>query len=284
MKKITLLILAIFLTTACSLTKDDLEDAEIYTTVYPIEYLVNLLYGEYSTIESIYPEGADVESYELTKKQIKDYAEADIFVYNGLSDEKTITKNLINENNDLLIIDVSYGLDYIYGIEELWMSPNNCLMLAKNIRNYLTDFLTSKYIIEEVNKNYDTFAETISLMDADLRAIGKESAEKGTNTLVVTDDVFFFLRDYGFNIISLDEETATEATISNMKNAYKKGTYDSIIVVNNQSSEAIADIIGDDSVTKIHVSTMTNNTANDDPYINQMQQFIDNIRNLTLSD
>lgn len=284
MKKITLLILAIFLTTACSLTKDDLEDAQIYTTVYPIEYLVNLLYGEYSTIESIYPEGADVESYELTKKQIKDYAEADIFVYNGLSDEKTITKNLINENNDLLIIDVSYGLDYIYGIEELWMSPNNCLMLAKNIRNYLTDFLTSKYIIEEVNKNYDDFAETISLMDADLRAIGKESAEKGTNTLVVTDDVFFFLQDYGFNIISLDEETATEATISNMKNAYKKGTYDSIIVVDNQSSEAIADIIGDDSVTKIHISTMTNNTENDDPYINQMQQFIDNIRNLTLSD
>ena len=38
LKKIFLLGLAIFLTTGCSLTKDSLEDAQIYTTVYHIEY------------------------------------------------------------------------------------------------------------------------------------------------------------------------------------------------------------------------------------------------------
>ena len=41
---------------------------------------------------------------------------------------------LINKNKNMLIIDVSYGLNYDYGIEELWLSPNNFLMLGKNIK------------------------------------------------------------------------------------------------------------------------------------------------------
>ena len=57
--------------TGCSLTKDSLEDATIYTTVYPIRYLTEFLYSDYATIESIYPNGADIPSYELTEKQLK---------------------------------------------------------------------------------------------------------------------------------------------------------------------------------------------------------------------
>ena len=46
-------------------------------------------------------------------------------------------------------IDVSYGLNYTHGMEELWMSPNNYLMLAKNIKDNLIEYLKSKYIIQE---------------------------------------------------------------------------------------------------------------------------------------
>ena len=139
MKKIFLLILSLFLLTGCSLKKDNLENATIYTTIYTIKYLTEFMYKDYSTIESIYPAGADVTTYELTDKQIKNYAKGDLFIYNGLSNEKTITKNLINKNRNLLIIDVSNGLSYSYGIKELWMSPNNYLMLAKNIKDYLKE-------------------------------------------------------------------------------------------------------------------------------------------------
>ncbi|MBE6140577.1 MAG: zinc ABC transporter substrate-binding protein [Firmicutes bacterium] len=284
MKKILLLCLAIFLTTGCSLQKDDLENATIYTTVYPIEYLINTLYKDYSTVSSIYPTGADIKNYELTKKQIKKYADAHLFIYNGLSNEKNITKNLINENKNLLIIDVSYGLSYTYGIEELWMSPNNYLMLAKNIRDHLTEYLDSKLIIESVNEKYNSFAETISLMDADLRAIGKEATKKDTNTLVVTNDIFKFLTNYGFNIISLDQDTLSEATLSNMIKGFQKETYNSIIISDNEVPEEIAKVIEKDKITKIHISTMIQNPNIEEDYIIQMQRFIDNIRNLVLSD
>ena len=283
MKKLFLLLVAIFLTTGCSFIKDNLEDATIYTTVYPLEYLVNTLYGDYAEVSSIYPQDVDVYSYTLTTKQIKEYSKGDLFVYNGKINEKEITKNLINKNKNLLIIDVSSGLSYTYNIEELWMSPNNYLMLAKNLKDSLIEYLKSPKIIDDINNKYDEFAEVLSLMDADLRSIGKEAANKGTNTIVVTDDIFNYLQNYGFNVISLDEDSATETTISNIDSAIKKGTYKSIIK-SDYVSEAANNLITENNVNTIYMGSMINNSMDDDSYLVLMQRFIDDIRNLVLSD
>lgn len=284
MKKLFLSLIALFLTTGCSFVKDDLEDAKIYTTVYPIRFLTEKLYGEYATIESIYPSGADINTYELTKKQIKNYAKSDLFIYNGLSTEKNTAKNLINQNKNLLIIDVSYGLTFTHSIEELWMSPNNYLMLAKNIKDNLSEYLTSKYIIEDVTEKYNDLAETLSVMDADLRSIGKEARENNTNTLIVNDDLFKYLENYGFEIISLDPDTVTEATLNSTKSAYKKKTYDTLIVLDYKLNDELNGIIKDNNVNTINVSSMIDNDKTNDDYIVQMQAFIDSLRNLSVKD
>ena len=270
--------------TGCSLTKDSLEDATIYTTVYPIEYLTESLYSDYATISSIYPSGADVSNYSLTDKQIKEYAKGDLFIYNGLGNEKNIAKDLINRNDNLLIIDVSNGLNYTNGMEELWMSPNNYLMLAKNIRDYLTEYLQSKTIIDYVNAQYDILAENLSLKDADLRAIGKEADSKGTNRLLVSDNVFRFLENYGFEIVSLDEETLTESALNNIREAIDAEEFDTIFVLDNNYTENINSIIEDYEVNTIDVSSMSTYEENNSDCLQNMQTFIDNIRNLTLAD
>ena len=69
------------------------------------------------------------------------------------------------------------------------------------------------------NAQYDILAENLSLKDADLRAIGKEADSKGTNKLLVSDNVFRFLENYGFEIVSLDEETLTESALNNIREA-----------------------------------------------------------------
>ena len=147
-------IISIFLLTGCFDT-NNLEGSNITTTVYPIEYLVERLYGDHSNITSIYPNDIDISKYELTNKQIDKYSkETTLFVYNGLSNEKEIAKTFINENKDIQIIDVSYGLKYKYGVEELWLSPNNYLMLANTIKNDLEELSASKYAAEEIEENY----------------------------------------------------------------------------------------------------------------------------------
>ena len=283
-KKLFLLGASALLLTGCSLTKDNLEDATIYTTVYPIEYLTEFLYSDYAEIDSIYPNEADVASYELTEKQLKEYARGDLFIYNGLGNEKNIAKDMINVNGNLLIIDVANGLNYTYGIEELWMSPNNYLMLAKNIKDYLIEYLESTTIIDYVENKYDELAEILSLKDADLRAIGKEAYENGTNTLVVSNDVFKFLENYGFEIISLDENTLTESTLNSIKEDFSDGTYDTIIVLDNNYTENINSIIDEYDANTIDVSSMTTFSEGSIDYITSMQQFIDNLRNLSLTD
>lgn len=270
--------------TGCNLKKDNLESATIYTTIYPIKYLTEFLYKDYATIESIYPSGADVVSYELTSKQIKKYAKADLFIYNGLSNEKTITKNLINKNKNLLIIDVSNGLSYTYGVKELWMSPNNYLMLAKNIKDYLKEYLDSKIIVNYVDQKYEDLAEILSLKDAELRSIGKEAKEKGTNTIVVSDNVFKFLENYDFNVVSLDEETLTEGTLNSIRNNFKKENYNTILVLDNNYTDNINSIIKDYKAKAIDVKSMINvDSDNTDDYLTVMQDLIDNIRNICLN-
>lgn len=283
-KKGFLLILAIFLTTGCSLTKDSLEDATIYTTVYPIGYLTEFLYSDYAEVDSIYPNGADVSNYELTEKQLREYAKSDLFIYNGLGNEKNIAKDMININDNLLIIDVSNGLNYTYGIEELWMSPNNYLMLAKNIKDYLIEYLESTTIIDYVKGKYDELAEILSLKDADLRAIGKEARENGTNTLIVSNDVFKYLENYGFEVISLDEKTVTESTLNSVRDEFDEGTYDTIIVLDNNYTDSINSIIEDYEANTIDVSSMASFVEGSSDYITVMQQFIDDLRNLSLTD
>lgn len=282
-KKGFLLVLAIFLTTGCSLTKDSLEDATIYTTVYPIGYLTEFLYSDYAEVDSIYPNGADVLNYELTEKQLREYAKSDLFIYNGLGNEKNIAKDMININDNLLIIDVSNGLNYTYGIEELWMSPNNYLMLAKNIKDYLIEYLESTTIIDYVKGKYDELAEILSLKDADLRAIGKEARENGTNTLIVSNDVFKYLENYGFEVISLDEETVTESTLNSVRDEFDEGTYDTIIVLDDNYTDSINSIIEDYEANTIDVSSMASFVEGSSDYITVMQQFIDDLRNLSLT-
>lgn len=283
-KKIILMLIPLMFLTGCNLKKDNLESATIYTTIYPIKYLTEFLYKDYATIESIYPSGADVVSYELTSKQIKKYAKADLFIYNGLSNEKTITKNLINKNKNLLIIDVSNGLSYTYGVKELWMSPNNYLMLAKNIKDYLKECLDSKIIVNYVDQKYEDLAEILSLKDAELRSIGKEAKEKGTNTIVVSDNVFKFLENYDFNVVSLDEENLTEGTLNSIKNNFKKGNYNTILVLDNNYTDNINSLVKDYKAKTIDVKSMINvDSDNTDDYLTVMQDLIDNIRNICLN-
>ena len=280
-----ILLLCVIVTTicGCSFSKDSLEDSTIYTTIYPVKYLAEFLYKDYATIESIYPSGTDIEKYELTEKQIKNYSKGDLFIYNGLSNEKTITKNLINKNKNLLIIDVSYGLSYQYGLKELWMSPNNYLMLAKNIKDNLIEYLKTKLIIENVQKKYDELAEILSLKDAELRSISKDARNKGTNTLIVSDDVMKFLENYGFEVISLDDNSITENSFTGIQSSFNKGTYKKIIVLDGNTNEHVKRLINNNKAVAVNFSSMTNvDEGNNTDYLDNMQSLIDAIRQICL--
>lgn len=289
MKKLVklLLILLVVLTlpTGC-FKRDDMENIKVYTTVYPITYIIDKIYGDYSEISSIFPNGADVYTYELTDKQINDYSKGDLFIYNGLSDEKIIARRMINKNKNMRIIDVSYGLKVNYNKEEpeeLWLSPNNFLMLATTIKDNLESFIKSSYIKEIIDKNYASLQEEVSQMDAELRLIGSASKDKGKNTIIVGSNTLQFLENYGFNVISLENE---KNITNELKNDFKSKKYQYILIKDNKESENVKKIINDYGAKTVNVYSMNvltdEQVKNSDNYINIMKQFLKELSNIAL--
>ena len=263
--------------------EDSLSNMQVYTTIYPIEYLTNYLYGENHQVSSIYPKGADVSTYELTDMQKENYSKGGLFVYNGLTSEKELAREFLNRNPDLLLIDVAYGLNYEYTIEELWLSPNNFLMLAKNIRNNLIDYTNSTVLIESIEQKYSEIEEELSFMDAELRSVATEAQTEGTATLVVSSNKLAFLSNYGFDVIILNEDANGEA----IQDGFDDGTYTDFYLcdtdlktefITNLESEYDANIISVDTMYTISDEEANNNET----YLTIMRDFIDNIRNTTL--
>ncbi|MEG1495340.1 MAG: metal ABC transporter substrate-binding protein [Bacilli bacterium] len=205
MKKISLLlILTITISvfaTGC-FKRDTLEDIEIMTTVYPIEYITNRLYGNHSVVNSIYPDDTNPSRYTLSEKQLSDYSKKELFIYNAISNDKNIATGFLNRNKNMLIIDSAFGMEITNGIEELWLNPSHLLMMTQNIRNGLKEYITNNYLKKEIDKNYESLNVELSELDADIKLTAENAKNK---TIIVNNDILKYLEKYGFKVISLDE-------------------------------------------------------------------------------
>jgi len=288
MKKKIIILLVLFLSltiTGCG--KDDLKGAHITVSVYPIEYIINSLYdieeSKY-TITSIYPNGTDFKEYKLTDKQLTDLSKnTTLFVYNGLSNEKEVAKTLINKNKNIQIIDVSYGLKYQYGIEELWLSPNNFLMLANTVKSDLEELSISKYTVEKIENNYANLEEDLTSLDAELRGIAKVAKNKKKNTIIIAYDAFGFLEKYGFNVVNITNESSITSSV---KNKFKDKTYKYIFVANkNDVSDSVKDLVDNYGAELVEVNTMATlsdkQKNNKENYLTIMNDFLTSLSNIT---
>lgn len=282
MKKITSILLIgimCFTLTGC-LKSDSMEDIDIYTTVYPIEYITDRLYGEYSNISSIYPDGVNVNEYSLTNKQIKDYSDSDLLIFNGLNEEKNYVTSFFKNNSSIKIIDSTASMEYDNRVEELWLNPSNFLMIAQNIKNGFDEYLTNHYIKNSVNEKFEELKIEVSKLDATFTTIVENASNKN---IIVSDDVFSFLAKYGFNVISLDPDTITDKAISQAKDYLSSGSSSTIFVLSNDElTDTINTIIKDTGkkVTYIHNLSNISETerSNKDNYLTIMNDNIELIK------
>jgi len=241
MKKKFILLLSMFLLSGCSLFKSDaMEDIDVYTTTYPSNYIVKYLYGEHSTIHSIYPTGVNFKEYQLSEKKINEFAKSDLFVFNSQDIDRNYAVEMINENNDLLLIDTALGMKYTYTIEELWLNPYNYLMMAKNTKDSLNEYISNPYLNEEINNNFENLKYELSRLDA----LYKETLKDTNYTTIVTDNSLFkFLEKYNIEVIVLEEEIITitikdEDNLSDISKEYNISISD-ILTYNNKTDESL---------------------------------------------
>lgn len=256
MKKIIsifiLIISAIFL--GGCFNKNSMENITIYTTSYPIEFIVNRLYSEHSTIKSIYPDGTDISEYKVTNTLLKNYNDIDLYVFNGLSNEKAYIKTLLKNNNELKIIDGTSSIKYENSVEELWLDPTKLLTIANNIKKGFNEYIDVTYLNNEINENYENLKIDLTNLDAKYRSAIEKAT---TKTIVVSDDAFLYLEKYGLKVLSLDEDTVTQKTISEVKALVNNK---SIKYIFTKRDEKVSDTIKSINTTTLELNTLANIT------------------------
>lgn len=279
--KVILMSLLIVITLTGCFKRDNMDNITIYTTTYPVTYLVDNIYGYNSIVNSIYPLGVVPKDYELTKKQEKDYAKSDMFVYSGVTDEKQIAATFLNNNNDLKLIDVTKGVSIKRDIEELWLCPSNYLMLAQNVKNDLLKNINSTVLKQEIEEKYEDIKLTISKYDAELKLVAENAENKN---IIAGNDVFEFLEKYGFNVLSIeDNDLFLQADYQEAKNliASKKNTY--IFLLNTDSVTENIKKLQAEGAQLIYINSMTNLTEEEakdnQDYPKMMLDFIEQIKN-----
>ncbi len=205
MKRIKLLtmVMLLFLTGCTLFKRDNMENINIITTIYPLEYSTNYLYGQSSIVTSIYPDDTNIDEYKLTDKQIKDNSEKDLFVYMGLTSDSDIAVELINNNKNLKLIDATFGMEYKNDVSELWLNPSNLLMILQNIKNGLDEYIDNSYLKLEIDEKYKDLKLELSELDASLKTTIENASKK---TIYTNDKAALFLEKYGLTVIVVNEK------------------------------------------------------------------------------
>ena len=254
MKKILILIIAVFSLTGC-LKNDSMEDISITTSVYPIQYIVDYLYGDYSEISSIYPNDSNINEFKITNILLKDYSKNDLFIFNGLSEENKYVKTMKKNNNELKIIDSTANMTFEYSLEELWLDPNNLLTIANNIKNGFNEYIKANYLINKIDENYTNLKFELTSLDGKFYSTVKNSEY---DYIIVDDDAFKFLEKYGLTVISLDKDTVKEKDIYTAKELLNDGDCSYIFTVyGNEKSDTVDEILTSTGKTNLELYTMT---------------------------
>lgn len=265
----------------CDIKRDSMEDIDIYTTNYPIEFITKRLYGEHSNVHSIYPDGIEINDYKLTNKQIRDYSDSDLYIFNGLSNEKEYVTKMRENNKNLKIIDTTLSMEYTNGIEELWLDPSNLLMMAQNVKTGFEEYINNYYLNNDINNNYEKLKIEASNLDAKIKQTIVNSENK---MIVVSDDMFKYLEKYGLTVYSLDSDSVTSKTISDVKTLINNGTIKYIFIKENVDlNKTVKDIINETGVETLSWHTLSNITeaqrnANQN-YFDLMNENIETLKN-----
>ena len=281
-KKIFSLILISAFTVTCltGCGSKKIEKANILTTSYALQYLVDRLAINKDGVDTIFPAGVNTDDYTLTDKQIKKFAtKNDIFVYNGLTKERKIALNLINTNNHLTVIDCTKGMSIINNGEALFLSPSNYLMLAQNMKNEFLEQTTSRVTKEEIESKYEKLKLTISTYDASLKEIASLSKN---NTIVAGNSTFEFLEKYGFNVLTVESKDNIKNDMQYAKEAVKSKVAQYVFVLSTDEETENVKTLVSLGATKVVINSMNNltedNKTNKVTYETIMNDLIENVR------
>lgn len=299
MKRLTVILFSlIFILIGCNQNtsnKDSSDDLLIYTSIYPIQYIVEQLAGDLATVESVYPPGVDAHTYEPTSKEITNIAHGDAFIYLGAGMEgfaETAVEALqsqdiafleIGQNEHLFLKDTDpdhHDLDPHVGLDPLRM-----IEMGEMIKKQLIELKPSHE--NQFNEHFENFKENMLELDgAFLKTIGS----KENKQIIVTHAAYGYWEGrYGIEQIAISGlSSSDEPTQKELAAIAKKAKQDHLkyVIFEQNSTNRVATIIqehiGAKKLTIHNLETLTEeDIANGEDYISLMMKNLDVLNEAT---
>lgn len=210
MKLLLLVLFALMLLLCCGLSQNDTTPSpiKVVTTIAPQEELIRSIGGDKVQVTVMVPPGVEPHTFEPTPQQVRQVADADIYVKNGAGLEFWLDK-LLSVNKKMMVLDSSQNVDLIgeTGSESdphTWLSLRNAAIQVRNICAGLIELdpENANYYL----KNRDRYLQKLATLDAELN---QTFASKKRKIFIVHHPAWtYFARDYGLEQVPLMEHEA----------------------------------------------------------------------------
>ncbi|KDE94956.1 ABC transporter substrate-binding protein [Staphylococcus sp. TE8] len=240
---------------------------KIYTTVFVFQSFTEQIGGKYVDVESIYPPGADLHSYEPTQKDMINIAKSDLFIYSsdGLDPVSAkITQSIENKNMKLALASDLNQKELIHSDDHdedeghnhaetendphVWLDPVLDRIFAEKIKDKLIQKDPKHKSYYE--KNYKKLDKDISNIDKKMQKITK--SPKREKIIISHDSLGYLTHRYHFKQEGVngmnDEEPSQKKILSIVKNI--KNSKSPYVLYEQNITSKITDVIKKETDTQ----------------------------------
>ncbi|RIM55531.1 metal ABC transporter solute-binding protein, Zn/Mn family [Staphylococcus capitis] len=233
---------------------------KIYTTVFAFQSFTEQIGGKYVDVESIYPPGADLHSYEPTQKDMINIAKSDLFIYS--SDDldpvsAKITQSMENKNMKLALASDLNQKELIHSDDHdedeghnhaetendphVWLDPVLDRIFAEKNKDKLIQKDPKHKSYYE--KNYKKLDKDIANIDKKMQKITK--SPKREKIIISHDSLGYLTHRYHFKQEGVngmnDEEPSQKKILSIVKNI--KNSKSPYVLYEQNITSKITDVI-----------------------------------------
>jgi len=234
----------------------------LFVTIPPQKEMAEAVGGDYVTVKTLVPPGADPHSYEPSPGTLQEMSVADAcaIVGSGLETEDNWLDKITELNPDLKIINCSSGVKLITSDEEgnsgeshnngytdphIWLSVSNGKIMAENIKEGLTEIKPE--LKAEFESGTEDYLSRLDTLNSEIKE--KLKSKRGEYILVYHPAWRYFAEEFGLKTISIEKEgkEPTPAGIKSVIDQAEEYNIKTILIspqFNRKSAEVIADETG----------------------------------------